>query len=347
MRVALLAGGTGAARLARGLAAVLPAGALSVITNTADDEELWGLRISPDTDSVLYRLAGLFNESSGFGVRDETFHTLEMLGRLGEPTWFGLGDRDIGLHLLRESLRRGGATFTEAVAEVVRRLGLPAAVIPMSDDRVRTRVLSEAGELSFQEWYVRDGCRPAVRGLRFDGAEAARASDAAVEAVGRADLVLIGPSNPLLSIDPILGVLGPHLDREQVVAVSPVVGGRALKGPTVSLLAQLGEEPSALGVARRYARVAAVYVLDRADAGLAGDVAALGLVPQVLDTVMEGGEGERRLARELLALPRPPPSRLREAASPSGARAPRGPGGRSRAGRRRGRASPRAAPEDG
>jgi LPPG:FO 2-phospho-L-lactate transferase len=186
------------------------------------------------------------------------------------------------------------------VSEIVRRLRLPAALIPMSDDPVRTRVLVEGGELSFQEWFVRDGCRPPVRGLRFDGVDVARPSPAAVAAAASADLVIIGPSNPLLSIDPILRVLGAHLARERVVAVSPLIGGLALKGPTVSLMQQLGEEPSALGIARRYAAIASGYVLDTVDQELATEVTRLGMHPQVMDTVMADIDGERRFAVELL-----------------------------------------------
>lgn len=302
MRVALLAGGTGAARLARGLVRVLGPGELSVITNTGDDEEMWGLLVCPDTDAVLYRLAGIFNEEGGFGVRDESFHAREMLERLGEPAWFGLGDRDIGLHLLRAELRRRGASLSEAVAEIGRRLGLGARVVPMSDDPVRTRILTPDGELSLQEWFVRDRCAPAVRAIRFAGIETARPAPGAAEAVRAADAVIIGPSNPLLSIDPILGLLSTHLARERTIAVSPVVGGRSLKGPTVTMLEQLGEEPSALGVARRYAGVCSHCVLDREDAALHAEVAALGVRPLVLDTVMAGEEGERRLAGELVRL---------------------------------------------
>jgi LPPG:FO 2-phospho-L-lactate transferase len=298
--VAILAGGTGAARLARGLAGILPRGDLSVITNTADDLELWGLLVCPDTDAVLYRLAGRFNDGAGFGVRDETFHALEMLGSLGEPTWFGLGDRDLGLHLLRATLRSRGASLSQAVAEIGRRLGLEAAVIPMSDDPVRTRVATDAGEMSFQEWFVGRRCEPAVRGLRLEGLEAARPAPAAVEAVAGADVVVIGPSNPLLSIDPICSLLRPHLERERVIAVSPIVAGRALKGPTVALMEQMGEEPTALGVARHYAAIAAEFVLDEVDAGLADAIAALGLRVHVQDTVMPDAAAERRVAGRIL-----------------------------------------------
>ncbi|MGD1052745.1 MAG: 2-phospho-L-lactate transferase [Candidatus Dormibacteria bacterium] len=305
MRVTVLAGGTGAARLACGLARVLAPGELSVITNTADDLEMWGLLICPDTDAVLYRLAGLFNADAGFGVRDETYQALEMLGLLGEPVWFGLGDRDLGLHLLRATLRRRGATLGEAVAEIGRRLGLATAVIPMSDDPVRTRVATDSGEMGFQEWFVGARCEPRVRGLRFQGLEAAVPAPAAVRAVADADLVVIGPSNPLLSVDPITALIAPHLERERVIAVSPIVGGRALKGPTVALMEQLGEEPSALGVARHYAGLAAGFVLDAVDRELSDGVARLGVRPHLLDTVMAGAEGEERLAREVLGLEGP------------------------------------------
>ena len=302
MRVTLLAGGTGAARLACGLAAVLPSGDLSVVTNTADDDEFWGLLVCPDTDSVVYRLAGLFNDRTGFGVRDETFHALEMLGRLGEPTWFSLGDGDIGLHLLRETLRRRGAGLAEAMGEIGRRLRLPATVIPMSNDPVRTKLCTEAGEMGFQEWFVGHRCEPPVSAIRFAGLETARPVAAAVAAVKEADLIVIGPSNPLLSIDPILALLGTHLDRDRVLAVSPVVGGQALKGPTVTLMAGLGEEPTALGVARRYAGIAGDFVLDIVDSALSSGVAALEVRPHVLDTVMADAAGERRLAADILGI---------------------------------------------
>jgi LPPG:FO 2-phospho-L-lactate transferase len=195
-------------------------------------------------------------------------------------------------------------TLTEAVAEIGRRLGLNVAVIPMSDDPVRTRVATEAGELSFQEWFVGERCEPPVRGLRFEGLETALPAPAAVQAVLAADLVVIGPSNPLLSVDPITALIGPHLERERVIAIAPIIGGRALKGPTVALMAQLGEEPTALGVARHYAGLASGFVLDAADRELSDAVARLGMSPHVLDTVMAGAEGEERLAREVLALGR-------------------------------------------
>jgi LPPG:FO 2-phospho-L-lactate transferase len=299
LRVALLSGGTGGAKLAAGLGAVLPAGDLSIVVNTADDDEFWGLLVSPDIDAILYRLAGLFNETTGFGVRDDTFHTLEMLRVLGEETWFQLGDRDIGVHILRASLMRAGLRLTEAVADLARRLGIGPRVIPMSDEPVRTRVLTTSGELSMQEWFVKERCEPAVHGLRFAGIEAARATPEARTAVLGADAVIIGPSNPVLSIDPILAVLGDHLDRARVTVVSPVVGGRSLKGPTVDMLRELGEDATALGVARHYAGVAATIVIDRIDAALETPIRELGMRVLVDDTVMADADGERRFAAAL------------------------------------------------
>ena len=300
MRVALLSGGTGGARLATGLETVLAAEDLSIVVNTGDDEEFWGLLVSPDVDAILYRLAGVFNEVTGFGVRDDTFHAQAMLGRLGEQTWFQLGDGDIGVHLLRATLLRNGRRLTEAVAHLAMSFGIRVSVIPMSDDAVRTRIRTPAGELSMQEWFVGQRCQPVVLGIRLAGLEQARPSPEAVAAVTSADAVIIGPSNPLLSVDPILAVLGDHLDRERVTVVSPVVGGRSLKGPTVDMLRQLGEEATALGVARRYADIASTMVIDRADVALLEPIRSLGMRALVDDTVMDGPDGERRLAASLL-----------------------------------------------
>jgi LPPG:FO 2-phospho-L-lactate transferase len=300
LKVALLSGGTGGARLATGLAAVLPARDLSIVVNTADDDEFWGLLVSPDVDAILYRLAGLFNDVTGFGVRDDTFHSLEMLRMLGEDAWFQLGDRDIGVHLLRATLLRRGLRLTEAVAHIAGRLGIDVAVLPMSDQPVRTRVLTDSGELSMQEWFVKERCQPTVRRLRFAGVDAAQPAPEALSAVLDADAVIIGPSNPVLSVDPILAVLGENLDRARVTVVSPVVGGRSLKGPTVDMLRALGQEPTAAGIARRYAGIAANIVIDRADAGLEDSIRALGVRVLVDHTVMADADGERRFAASLL-----------------------------------------------
>jgi LPPG:FO 2-phospho-L-lactate transferase len=300
VKVALLSGGTGGARLATGLAAVLPPEDLSIVANTGDDQEFWGLLVSPDVDAILYRLAGVFNEATGFGVREDTFHAQTMLGLLGEQTWFQLGDGDIGVHVLRASLLRGGMRLSEAVAQLARGFGIKVSVIPMSDDPVRTRITTDSGELSMQEWFVGRRGAPAVRGMRLAGIESARPSPEAVAAVRGADAVIIGPSNPLLSVDPILAVLGAELDRDRVTVISPVVGGRSLKGPTVNMLRDMGEEPTALGIARRYAGIAATVVVDREDVAMLEPIQALGLRAVVDDTVMVGAAGEVRLAASLL-----------------------------------------------
>ncbi len=300
MRVALLSGGSGGAKLAAGLAATLPPNLLSIVANTADDDEFWGLLVSPDVDAILYRLAGVFNHATGFGVRDDTFAAQAMLGTLGEETWFQLGDRDIGVHLLRSTLLRQGLRLSEAVAELARRFGIRVAVIPMSDDPVRTRVLTAGGEFSMQEWFVGQRCEPAVRELRLAGVDAARPSPEAVRAVTDAQAVIIGPSNPLLSVDPILAVLGDHLDRERVTVVSPVVGGRSLKGPTAAMLRQMGEEATALGIAKHYAGVASRIVIDQSDIALLAPIRALGMHAIIDDIVMSDAGGEQRLAVSLL-----------------------------------------------
>jgi LPPG:FO 2-phospho-L-lactate transferase len=298
--VALLSGGTGGARLASGLATVMAPDDLSIIANTADDEEFWGLLVCPDVDAILYRLAGVFNDATGFGVRDDTFQAQAMLGSLGEQTWFQLGDRDIGVHLLRASLLRGGMRLTEAVTRLARGFGIQVSVIPMSDDPVRTRIRTDAGELSMQEWFVGQRCEPAVRGMRLAGIDAARPAREAVAAVRSADAVIIGPSNPLLSVDPILAVLGDELDRERVTVVSPVVGGKSLKGPTSDMLRDMGEEATAFGIARHYAGIASTIVIDRVDAGSLESIRSLGVRTLLDDIVMDGVDGEKRLAASLL-----------------------------------------------
>jgi LPPG:FO 2-phospho-L-lactate transferase len=300
LKVALLSGGTGGAKLATGMAAVMTAGDLSIVVNTGDDEEFWGLLVSPDVDAILYRLAGIFNATSGFGVSDDTFHALDMLRTLGEDTWFQLGDRDLGVHVLRAALMRDGLRLTEAVARIATGFGILVAVLPMSDDPVRTRLLTGTGELSLQEWFVRERCGPSIRGVRLAGIETARPAPEALAAVVDADSVIIGPSNPVISVDPILAMLGDSLDRERVTVISPVVGGTSLKGPTVDMLRQLGEEPTALGIARRYSGIAATIVVDRADAVLRDPIHALGMRVLIDDTVMADSEGEQRLATSLL-----------------------------------------------
>ena len=299
MRVVVLAGGTGGAKLAAGFLSLVPGRDLTVIANTADDDEFWDLLVSPDLDAVVYRLAGAFNEEAGYGVKGDSFHVLEALGRLGESAWFRIGDKDFATHLLRGQMLRRGSRLTEASLEICRRWGIDARVLPMSDDRVRTRFITDVGTLSFQEYFVRERLAPALRAIEFDGIESAEPTPEVLSALAEADLVVIGPSNPLISIAPILKVLGSNLPRERTVAITPIVGGASLKGPTVAMLKAMGIEASPLAVAAMYAGIASKFVVDAGDADLAASIEELGYRVLVYDTVMD--DGGNRLAVGILA----------------------------------------------
>jgi LPPG:FO 2-phospho-L-lactate transferase len=299
VRVVVLAGGTGGAMLASGFQSMVPGGDLTVIANTADDDEFWGLLVCPDLDAVVYRLGGAFNDEAGYGVKGDTFNTLEALDRLGEDCWFRIGDKDFATHLVRaESLRRG-RRLTETALDLCRRFGIQGNVLPMTDERVRTRFVTDRGELSFQEYFVRERLAPALRRIEFEGIQSAKPTPEVLDALAQADLVVIGPSNPLISIAPILRVLGSHLDRNRTIAVSPLVGGVALKGPTVAMMQAQGFEATAAAVARMYTDVASAFVVDGRDATLAPAVEALGYSAIVTNTVMTDGGGG--LAAALLA----------------------------------------------
>ena len=289
MNTVVLAGGTGGAKLAAALQSLVPTGDLTVIANTADDDEFWGMLVSPDVDAVLYRLAGWFNEDAGYGLKNDSFNALDMLGRLGEPTWFRIGDKDFAANMVRAEMLRGGSSLTAASLEMCRRLGLKARVLPMTDEKVRTRFGTDQGELSFQEYFVRERLAPVLRSIHFAGIEHAKPTHEVTSALAEADVIVIGPSNPLISIDPILKVVGPHLARERTVAITPIVGGVALKGPTVEMFRALGFEPSPLEVARKYRGVAGAFVLDVRDGGLASAIEQLGYRVVVCDTVMSDG----------------------------------------------------------
>jgi LPPG:FO 2-phospho-L-lactate transferase len=303
-RVTLLAGGTGGAQLAIGFQRVLSPGALTVVTNTADDVEMWGLRVCPDTDAVLFRLAGIFNDRLGFGVADDSTNVLEQLARLEEPTWFRLGDRDLAFHILRTSLLRRGFRLTETIRELGGRLGLCTSVLPMSDDDVRTYFDTDTGRLGFQEYFVREQLRPRLRAIGFEGIESARPSPEVRQAMRDADLIVVGPSNPLISIAPIAGLLEDLRRPERTVAVTPLIGGRSLKGPTVEMLRALRGEATPAVVAREYRGLASWFVLDAQDTEQRAEVEATGCGVLVADTVMRDAAGAERLAGELLeALP--------------------------------------------
>lgn len=302
--VLALAGGVGGARLAFGLSLLLPPEVLTVVVNTADDETFYGLHVSPDLDTVMYTLAGLANPETGWGVQGDSFEALGMLARLGAETWFKLGDRDLGVHLRRTDLLRQGWTLSQVTHELCRWLGVTHPVVPMSDHPVRTVVETDEGDLAFQEYFVRRACQPRLLGLRFEGIAHAEPSPGFRAALERAQLLVICPSNPFVSIAPILALPGvraqiAHFNGVRV-AVSPIIGGRAVKGPAAKMLGELGEEVSCVAVARRYQGLCDLFVLDEADAHLAADVAALGMRPLVLPTLMRSREDQERLARQIL-----------------------------------------------
>ncbi|MBS0378723.1 MAG: 2-phospho-L-lactate transferase [Proteobacteria bacterium] len=301
--IVALSGGIGGAKLALGLTRVLPPGALTVVVNTGDDFEHLGLMICPDLDTTLYTLGGLANPELGWGRADETWTFMRVLETLGGESWFRLGDGDLALHVERTRRLAAGESLTTIIADVARRFGIGAAVVPMSESPVRTRVLTAAGELAFQDYFVRQRCAPALTGVRFAGADAARAAPAAVEALTADSLaaIVICPSNPYLSIDPILAVPGMRQLLEQarvpVIAVSPLVGSRAVKGPTAKIMQELGVELSARAIAAHYADVIDALVLDEADAGLAAHIP----VPvHVCKTLMVSLGDREQLAREVL-----------------------------------------------
>jgi LPPG:FO 2-phospho-L-lactate transferase len=294
----ILAGGTGGAKLAAAMQHLLPPGHLTIVANTADDDEFWGHLVSPDVDAVIYRLAGVFNDTAGYGVKEDSFRVLAALARLGEPDWFRIGDKDFATHVLRTEMLGRGCTLTECALALCDRFGLATRVLPMTNERVRTRFVTEAGEFSFQEYFVRERLGPALRGIKFVGIESAKPTLEVISALDESELVIIGPSNPLISIDPILKVLGSQVPRERTVAITPIVRGASLKGPTVEMMLAVGPEPTPVEVARMYREVAASFVLDRRDADLEAKLDDLGFRTLVLDTVMTDGGGA--LARAIL-----------------------------------------------
>ncbi len=304
MKVCALAGGVGGAKLASGLQDVLPQGDLSVVVNTADDFDLWGLHICPDLDTVMYTLAGISNPETGWGTVNETFETLNMLERYGEETWFKLGDRDLATHILRTARMRSGQTLTEVTAGLCVALGVESAVIPMSDDPVSTVLETPEGRLEVQEYFVRRGQRDEVLGIEFRGIQDAGPTERVLAAISGADAIVFCPSNPVVSVGPILALPGMTealaSSSAPKVAVSPIVGGRALKGPADRMLASLGHEVSATGVARMYAGLVDGMVVDRVDQSERAGIEALGMRVLVTESVMRDAEDRARLASETL-----------------------------------------------
>ena len=307
--LATLAGGVGAARFLAGLVRVVPATDVAAIVNTGDDDEFHGLYVSPDLDSVTYTLAGASNLAQGWGLEGETFATLDALARYDVPTWFRLGDKDLATHLFRTVRLRAGAPLSTVTTEITRAWSVDVRLLPMTDDPVRTRITVQrpdgVEELAMQQWFVGERAEPPVVAVRFVGAEYARPAPGVLEALTRADTIVICPSNPVVSIGPILAVPGVRdalaAQRDRVVGVSPIVGGAPVKGPADRLMAPLGIEVSCVGVARAYAEFCGSLVIDAVDAERAAEVEAVGVHAVVTDTMMRSPEIAAALAAETLA----------------------------------------------
>lgn len=301
----VLTGGTGGAKFVEGLEQVLPAAQITAIVNTGDDLVWWGLHVSPDIDSITYAMAGLLSYERGWGVEGDTFDCLRAMERLGALTWFQLGDRDLAVHLARTQLLAQGKTLTEATEVITRRLGVASRVLPMTDASVETRVMTSTGELSFQEYFVRERWQPEVKGVRFFGAETARPAPGLLEAIHKADTLLIAPSNPITSIGPILAVPGIREALRHtpapVAAVSPIVGGVPVSGPAGKLM-QAQEFPVSIeGVTRAYADVLDVLIVDEQDAGAASCIESLGIRVFATNTIMNSAADKAALAEATLA----------------------------------------------
>ena len=300
-RVAVLAGGVGAARFLDGLVRVVEPSDVTAIVNVGDDMEWAGLHISPDLDTVTYTLADLVNPETGWGLRGESRRTLERLSELGGPDWFMIGDLDLATHLYRTHRLSQGDPLSAITRDFTARLGLECVITPVTDDRLRTVVGTDAGDLAFQDYFVRRRAADKVHALRFDGAGSARPAPGVEDALRSADAIVIAPSNPFLSIDPLLSVPGVRdlvtSNRSKVAAVSPIIGGQAVKGPAADILQSLGHDVSALGVARIYAELADVFVLDETDAALASTIESeTGMRVVVMPTLMTDVDTKMALA---------------------------------------------------
>jgi LPPG:FO 2-phospho-L-lactate transferase len=305
--VTALAGGVGASKLLLGLHDVMDARDLTVIGNTGDDIILHGLKISPDLDIVTYTLAEIVDEARGWGYRGETFHALKRLAAFGRLKWFNLGDRDLATHIHRTAMLAEGKSLSDAAEAIRLALGVRARILPMCDQPVPTMIDTAEGELHFQEYLVKRRAEPVVRGIRFDGVDKARPARSVLEAIRDAERILICPSNPLISIGPILAVPGIRealrARKKSVIAVCPIVGGKSLKGPSDKMLAELGHEPSAIGVAKLYADFTGTFVIDPTDKAQTEPIRNLvGMNVAVVPTVMKTRAQKRKLARSLLAL---------------------------------------------
>lgn len=306
MKYLALAGGVGGAKLALGLSKTLPPSDLTIVVNTADDEEFHGLHVSPDVDTVMYTLAGLSNPETGWGIIGETFHALERLNAYGADTWFNLGDKDLATHIRRTHLLNQGYSLSEVTESLRTALGVTHPIVPMSDQPVRTMLMTGIGELPMQTWFVRHRCEPAVSHIRFDGAEQAKPAPAFERALRECDALIFCPSNPFVSVAPILAIPGVRKAIENFdglrLAVSPIVGGQAIKGPAAKMMGEMGIESSCVGVAKQYRDLCDIFVLDDVDADRAGDIEALGMQAAVTNTMMITDDDKVRLAEYICEL---------------------------------------------
>jgi LPPG:FO 2-phospho-L-lactate transferase len=304
MKIVALAGGVGGAKFAHGLAQVLPPEDLTVIVNTGDDFEHYGLYICPDLDTVCYTLAGTANPETGWGRVNETWNVIENASKLGGPSWFRLGDQDLGTHLERTRRLKEGQTLSQITKDFCSTWGIKQMILPMSDQPVRTIVETEAGDLAFQEYFVHRRCEPRVTGFRFEGVDRAGPAPGVHEAMRSADAVIICPSNPWVSIDPILQVISPLLSEDglgvRFVAISPIIGGQAVKGPAAKMFRELGIEPSALAVVNHYCDLVTGFVLDKIDEQLEGEIRSLNMRTLVTNTVMNSLDNRKQLAIDVL-----------------------------------------------
>ena len=305
-KIVALAGGVGASKLLLGLYEVMEPEELTIIVNTGDDLVLHGLKISPDLDIVTYTLAGIVDPAKGWGIRGETFHALKRLAAYGRPDWFNLGDRDLATHIHRSALLEEGRSLSEAAESIRTALGVEARILPMSDNPVPTIIETNEGAMHFQKYLVKRRAEPIVEGIRFAGAEGARPAPGVLEAISEASRIIVCPSNPLISIGPILAVPGVREQlrarKKDIFAVCPIVGGKSLKGPSDKMLAQLGYEATALGVAKLYADFSGTFVIDPVDKAAAREISALGMKVAILPTVMKTRSQKRNLAEALLSL---------------------------------------------
>ena len=302
--IVVLAGGVGAARFLQGVVQVIPQEDITVIVNTGDDRDFYGLHVSPDIDIIMYTLAGIVDETHGWGIRNDTYNTMQQLTRYGHEDWFMLGDRDLATHIHRTNLLRMGKTPSEVAEDLRQRFGLQLRLLPMSDQPIATHIQTPAGLLHFQEYMVKRHCSDEVQDVVFVGAKEARPAPGVLDAIKQAEAILIAPSNPIVSIGSILAVPGIHDTLHEasgmVVAVSPIVGGAPIKGPADKLMRGLGMNVSAVGVARCYRDFLDVMVIDTQDAPLADDIEDLGIPTVVTDTIMRDSEAKVALARAVL-----------------------------------------------